>query len=212
MKRCPRAVILADGESLRSVLSERAGSGGSAGAIVPDPPGQCNRTRTGIMRSHSIGGMNMTKVLFLCVHNSARSQMAEAFLKKYGGERFLAESAGLEPGVLNPYVVRAMTESGIDISGNQTKSVFDLFNAGRVFQVVITVCSREAAERCPIFPGLAERHHWPFADPSTFTGSDDEIMAKVREVRDEIRDAVMGFLNRGYTIRHIEKGFPVRAS
>ncbi len=94
----------------------------------------------------------MTKVLFLCVHNSARSQMAEAFLKRDGAGRFEVESAGLEPGKLNPYVVRAMMEKGIDISGNPTKSVFDLFNAKKVYQIVVTVCSKEAAEKCPIFP------------------------------------------------------------
>ncbi len=136
----------------------------------------------------------MTKVLFLCVHNSARSQMAEAFFKKLAGDRFVAESAGLEPGRLNPFVVRAMAESGIDISGNPTKSVFDLFRAGKVYQAVITVCSKEAAERCPIFPGLSERHHWPFADPSTFTGSDEEIMVQVRAVRDEIEAAIKAFI------------------
>jgi len=136
----------------------------------------------------------MTKVLFLCVHNSAHSQMAEAFFKKLAGDRFVAESAGLEPGRLNPFVVRAMAESGIDISGNPTKSVFDLFKAGKVYQAVITVCSKEAAERCPIFPGLSERHHWPFADPSTFTGSDEEIMVQVRAVRDEIEAAVKAFI------------------
>jgi arsenate reductase len=136
----------------------------------------------------------MTKVLFLCVHNSARSQMAEAFLKKHGGGRSEVESAGLEPGKLNPYVVRAMAEVGIDIAGNPTKSVFDLFEAKKVFQVVVTVCSKEAAERCPIFPGLAERHHWPFDDPSSFKGTDEEIMARVRSVRDEIEDAVMTFV------------------
>jgi len=136
----------------------------------------------------------MTKVLFLCVHNSARSQMAEAFLKKLAGDRFVAESAGLEPGRLNPFVVRAMAEAGIDISGNPTKSVFDLFKAGKVYQAVITVCSKEAAERCPVFPGLSKRHHWPFADPSTFTGSDEEIMDQVRAVRDEIEAAVKTFI------------------
>src|SRR5512145_1859027 len=112
----------------------------------------------------------MTKVLFLCVHNSARSQMAQAFLIKHGGGRFEAESAGLEPGKLNPYVVRAMAEVGIDISRNETKSVFDLFAAKRVFQIVVTVCSKEAAERCPVFPGLSEKLHWPFPDPSIFGG------------------------------------------
>jgi arsenate reductase len=136
----------------------------------------------------------MTKVLFLCVHNSARSQMAEAFLKKHGEGRFEAESAGLEPGRLNPFVVRAMAEVGIDISHNATKSVFDLFEAKRVFQVVVTVCSKEAAERCPIFPGLAERHHWPFDDPSAMKGSEEEVMAGVRRVRDEIDEAVRLFV------------------
>jgi len=133
----------------------------------------------------------MTKVLFLCVHNSARSQMAEAFLKKYGAGRFETESAGLEAGKLNPYVIRAMAEKGIDISRNPTKSVFDLFEQKRVFQIVVTVCSKEAAEKCPIFPGLSEKIHWPFPDPSSFTGSDEEIMEKVRAVRDMIEEAVL---------------------
>jgi arsenate reductase len=119
--------------------------------------------------------------------------MAEAFLEKHGGDRFQVESAGLEPGMLNPFVVRAMAEVGIDISGNQTTSVFDLFNAKRVFQVVVTVCSKEAAERCPVFPGLAMRLHWPFSDPSTFTGNDEQIMAQVRTVRDQIELAVKEF-------------------
>jgi len=132
----------------------------------------------------------MTRVLFLCVHNSARSQMAEAFLKRLGGGRFESESAGLEPGRLNPYVVRAMAEAGVDISSNPTKSVFDLAAAGRSYDLVVTVCSKEAAERCPVFPGRAERLHWPFADPSAFSGNDEEIMDKVRGVRDEIEKAV----------------------
>ena len=136
----------------------------------------------------------MTKVLFLCVHNSARSQMAEAFLRKHGGDRFAVESAGLEKGQLNPYVVRAMAEAGIDISRNETKSVFDLFSAGRVYQIVVTVCSKEAAEKCPIFPGLSEKIQWPFPDPSTFTGTDEEIMTQVRKVRDQIEEAVKEFV------------------
>jgi arsenate reductase len=136
----------------------------------------------------------MTKVLFLCVHNSARSQMAEAFLVKHGGGRFEAESAGLEPGRLNPFVVRAMAEVGVDISHNATKSVFDLFEARKVYQVVVTVCSKEAAERCPVFPGLSKKIHWPFDDPSSFTGSDEEIMVRVRKVRDQIEEAVREFV------------------
>jgi len=136
-----------------------------------------------------------TKGLFVCGHNSARSQMAEAFLKAIAGDRFEAESAGLEPGRLNPFVVRAMAEIGIDISRNPTRSVFDLAAAGKRFDYVITVCSKEAAERCPIFPGKAEKLHWPFDDPSSFKGTDEEIMEKVHAVRDGIEEAVMRFVS-----------------
>ena len=135
----------------------------------------------------------MISVLFICVHNSARSQMAEAYLEKFAGDAFQVESAGLEPGKLNPYVVRALQEEGIDISSKKTQDVFVLYRAGRRYQYVVTVCSKEAAERCPIFPGHTERLHWPFPDPSTFTGSDEEIMAKMREVRDAIRERVRLF-------------------
>ncbi len=127
------------------------------------------------------------KVLFVCIHNSARSQMAEAWLNHLYGDRFDAESAGLEPGTLNAYAVRVMAEAGIDIADAATKSVFDLYRAGRLYNYVVTVCDQEAAERCPIFPGAAERIHWSFADPSKATGSDIEKMAQVRAVRDQIR-------------------------
>lgn len=137
----------------------------------------------------------MTRVLFICIHNSARSQIGEAYLKELGGERFEVESAGIEPGSLNPHVVKALQEDGIDIRNKRTKSVFDLAKRGRVFDYVIAVCSKEAAERCPIFPGKGVRLHWPFPDPSTFTGSDDEIMAQVREVRDSIKARVQVFLH-----------------
>jgi arsenate reductase len=140
----------------------------------------------------------MSNVLFICVHNSARSQMAEAYLRKFGGDVFKVESAGLEPGKLNPYVVRALQEESIDISSKKTQSVFDLYKAGRVYRYVIMVCSKEATERCPIFPGRAERHHWPFPDPSTFTGSDEEIMTKVREVRDAIKEKVRLFVEETF--------------
>jgi arsenate reductase len=136
----------------------------------------------------------MKKVLFLCVHNSARSQMAEAYLAKFGAGRFIAESAGLEPGKLNPFVVRALAEDGIDIAGKSTRDVFSLFRSGATFDAVVTVCSKEAAERCPIFPGRVERHHWPFDDPSRFKGSDEEIMAQVRVVRDAIKAKVQEFV------------------
>ena len=110
-----------------------------------------------------------TRVLFVCLHNSARSQMAEAFLNHLAGDRFEAESAGLEPGPLNPLAIEAMGEVGIDISMNQAKSVFALYKADRLYRYVISVCD-EAAQRCPIFPGFATNLHWSFEDPSVFHG------------------------------------------
>ena len=130
------------------------------------------------------------KVLFICIHNSARSQMAEAFLKQQCGEAFEVHSAGLEPGKLNPIVVEAMQEIGIDISGNQTKSVFDMFKSGKMFAYVITVCDETSAERCPVFPGGTARLHWSFPDPSGFRGERQEVLARTREVRDAIRKRV----------------------
>ncbi|MBK8882509.1 MAG: arsenate reductase ArsC [Bacteroidales bacterium] len=135
------------------------------------------------------------KVLFLCVHNSARSQMAEAFLNQLGGDIFIAESAGLEPGILNPFVIEVMQESGIDISDNQTRSAFDLFKLGRIFHYVITVCDAANAERCPVFPGVTKRIAWSFEDPSSFTGTYDEKLAKTRQVRDNIRLAIEELVN-----------------
>ena len=139
--------------------------------------------------------MEKIKVLFLCVHNSARSQMAEAYLNQLAGEIFSAESAGLEPGTLNPFVVEAMQESGIDISGKQTRSAFDLFRQGRMFQFVITVCDAANAERCPIFPGVTKRISWSFEDPTSFKGTHEEILAQTRLVRDKIRSAIEVFIN-----------------
>ncbi|HWX20854.1 MAG TPA: arsenate reductase ArsC [Candidatus Binatia bacterium] len=130
------------------------------------------------------------KVLFVCVHNSARSQMAEAWLNHECPEQFEAHSAGLEPGALNPLVVEAMKESGIDISGNSTKSVFDIFKAGKMFAYVITVCDQASAERCPIFGGVARRLVWSFPDPATLSGTHGQKMECVREIRDQIRQQV----------------------
>ena len=126
------------------------------------------------------------RVLFICVHNSARSQMAEAFLKQSCGDVFEVHSAGLEPGKLNPIVVEAMREVGIDISGNPTKSVFDMFKSGRIFHYVITVCDETSAERCPIFPGVTKRLHWSFPDPSALQGTHAEKLARTCEIRDLI--------------------------
>jgi arsenate reductase (thioredoxin) len=127
------------------------------------------------------------KVLFICVHNSARSQMAEAFLEKICGDDFDARSAGLEPGRLNPLAVEAMREIGIDISQNQTQSVFDVFKSGELFAYVITVCDESNAERCPIFAGVTKRLHWSFPDPAALGGTREERLAGTRKIRDQIR-------------------------
>lgn len=146
-----------------------------------------------------------TRVLFVCVHNSARSQMAEEYLRRLGGEEFEVESAGLEPGTLNPLVVQALAEDGIDISHKQTRDVFDVYRGGRTFAYVVTVCSREAEEKCPIFPGPAVRLNWPFEDPSQFEGSDEERLAQTRAVRDEIKEKIASFLE-SYHRRHETNG------
>jgi glycerol uptake facilitator-like aquaporin len=126
-------------------------------------------------------------VLFVCVHNSARSQMAEAFLNERCADDFVAESAGLEPGTLNPLAVEAMREVGIDISKNAAKSASDLFKAGTQYSFVITVCDEASAERCPVFPGGARRLHWSFPDPAALQGTWGERLAKTRLIRDQIR-------------------------
>ena len=139
--------------------------------------------------------MKPTRVLFVCVHNSARSQMAEAYLNHLGEGRFEAESAGLEPGTLNPCVVQVMKEDGIDPSGNETKSVFDLFKRGGLYSFVVTVCDETSAEKCPIFPGAAKCLHWSFADPSSLSGTEDEKLERTREIRDEIRRKVRSWID-----------------
>jgi arsenate reductase len=140
------------------------------------------------------------KILFVCIHNSARSQMAEAFLNQLGGDQFEAESAGLEPGLLNPNVVQVMAETGIDISGNQTKAVFDFIQQTKSYQAVITVCDAASTERCPVFPGKVKRIAWSFADPSGFTGSKMEILAQTRKVRDAIKEKVFDFIQEAGSV------------
>ena len=119
--------------------------------------------------------------------------MAEAFLKQTCGEEFEAFSAGLKPGKLNPIVVEAMREIGIDISGNQTKAVFDMFKSGKMFQYVITVCDETSAERCPIFPGVTKRLHWGFPDPSAISGTNEQKLERTRQIRDTIRERVQAW-------------------
>jgi arsenate reductase (thioredoxin) len=120
--------------------------------------------------------------------------MSKAFLKHYAGDRFDAQSAGLEPGKLNPLVVEAMAEIGIDISQNKTRSVFDVWKRGDLFQYVIAVCDAESAEKCPIFPGPTTRLHWSFPDPSKVTGKYEQKLQKVRQIRDEIAAKIQEWL------------------
>ena len=124
------------------------------------------------------------RVLFLCTHNSARSQMAENLMNVMLGDLYEAYSAGIEPGRLNPYVVRAMSELDIDISANRTKGVDEF--AQQEFDFVVTVCDN-AGKSCPFFPGAKQTIHQSFSDPSTFTGTDEEILEQVRLIRDQIR-------------------------
>lgn len=138
--------------------------------------------------------MSKPGILAICIHNSARSQMAEEYLRKYGGDLFEVESAGIEPGSLNPTVVRLLLEDGIDIAGKATRSVFDLHGAGRSFDYVIAVCDPEAQERCPIFPAEKRRFHWPFPDPSKATGTDAQKLEYVRGIQDQIRQKVIQFV------------------
>jgi len=135
------------------------------------------------------------KVLFVCIHNSARSQMAEAFLNELGGDRFEAMSAGVEPGALNPSAVEVMKEVGIDISNNKVNDVFDFFKAGIRFSYAITVCDEASAEKCPIFPGNTTRIHWSFPDPSTVRGNEQERLQATREIRDDIRAKVADWIS-----------------
>lgn len=136
----------------------------------------------------------MIKVLFVCIHNSARSQMAETFLNDLGAGLFEAESAGLEAGTLNPYVVRAMRELDYDISGNETNDVFDYHKEGRIYQAVVKVCDQINGERCPIFPRTLINENWNLEDPSSIQGDDEAIMNRTREIRDQILERVKAFI------------------
>ena len=137
--------------------------------------------------------MSKPKVLFLCTTNSARSQMAEAFLKKYGGDKFEAYSAGLEPKAIDPYTEQVMRGIGFPLTNQYSKSFREYM--GKVhFAYLITVCA-EAEKNCPTtFPGVGQRLHWSFEDPAAFEGSDEEKVAKFREVRDKIEQEIKKWL------------------
>lgn len=129
----------------------------------------------------------MQKVLFICIHNSARSQMAEAYLNQFGLGKFIAESAGLESGTLNPFVVKVMAEEGIDISNNTCDSVFDFHKEGREYDLVVKVCDQINGERCPIFPSAKATLNWNLQDPSSLDGSDEDKLNRTREIRNQIK-------------------------
>lgn len=134
------------------------------------------------------------RVLFVCVHNSARSQLAEEYLRLMAGDRFVVESAGLTAGTLNPHVVAVLQDEGIDLSHKKTQAVRDLFQRGETYQWVVTVCSREAEENCPVFPGPVRRLSWPFPDPAGFTGSPEEVRVQVGTLAAEIKQQVRQFI------------------
>jgi arsenate reductase len=136
-----------------------------------------------------------TKVLFLCTGNSARSQMAEAFLRKYASDRFEAYSAGLEPTSINPDTERVMEEAGIPLNGHYAKPLSDYM--GKVhFGYLITVCAN-AEKKCPtVCPGMGQRAHWGFEDPAAFAGSEADTLARFREVRDQIDGRIQEWLEQ----------------
>ena len=127
------------------------------------------------------------RVLFICTHNSARSQMAEGLLRHLAGDRFDAFSAGTEATEVRPLAIKAMREIGIDISHQHSKTLEGYLH--EPFDMVITVCD-SAAEACPIFPGAVQRRHWSFEDPSRATGTEDEQLVVYRRIRDEIRSRI----------------------
>jgi len=139
--------------------------------------------------------MEKKRVLFVCIHNSARSQMAQAFLNLIAGDRFVAESAGLEAGTLNPLAVEAMAEVGIDISGNTTRRAFDLLKSGKRFQYVITVCDAANSQKCPVFPGALQHINWSFPDPAQLQGTHEEKMKEVRKIRDAIKAKIESWIS-----------------
>ena len=142
------------------------------------------------------------KVLFLCIENRARSQMAEAFLRRHAGDQFEVYSAGLEPAPIHPHVYEVMEEVGIDLEGHYSKGVGDFLNKA-YFGILITVCEK-AEERCPTFPGLGERHYWPIEDPVVVDGSEEERLDAFRRARDEIEQRLLDWLRDRRSERDLE--------
>ena len=135
------------------------------------------------------------RVMFICIHNSGRSQIGEAILRNLAGDRFEVHSAGIEAGKLNPLVVKSMEEIGISMEGHYAKKALEYIDRGEHFDYVITVCDETNAERCPMFPGQHVRIHWGFPDPSALTGTDEEKLAGIRPIRDAIAAKVKEWLD-----------------
>ena len=144
--------------------------------------------------------MGKTKVIFLCTGNSARSQMAEAFLRHYAGEYFEVFSAGFDPKPMNPFTIKVLNEVGLDLKDQYPKDLSQFLGKTH-FGVVITVCAK-AEEKCPTLPGVSTRLFWPFEDPAKFQGTDEEKLAKFREIRDQIDEKIKTWLK--------EKGFAAK--
>jgi len=136
----------------------------------------------------------MLRVLFICEHNSARSQMAEAYLQNLGGALFEVESCGIEAGIINPLVIEVMEEKGYDLRGKTTRTALNLLQQGRSYDIIVTVCSRKASEQCPIFPGKALRLNWPFDDPAKIEGDRETKLESIRGIRDRIEEKVREFI------------------
>lgn len=138
----------------------------------------------------------MIKVLFICIHNNARSQIAEELLRKYGGSDFEVSSAGINPQEINPLVIQVLKEDeNIDISRKQTHSVIDFYKSGHTFHYVITVCDETHSQRCPIFPGVTHRLYWAFENPANLTGNDQEKLQKIKKIKEDIKKSVMHFMH-----------------
>ena len=131
--------------------------------------------------------------IFLCIENRARSQMAEALLRHFAGDRFAVYSAGFDPSPIHPLVYQVMEEEGLDLEGHYPKSVYDFLNKLH-FGYVITVCEK-AEKKCPIFPGVGRRMFWPVEDPVAFEGSAEEALEKFREARDQLKQHILGWLD-----------------
>lgn len=138
--------------------------------------------------------MEKPRVLFLCTGNSARSQMAEALLRKYAGNKFEVHSAGLEPTAIHPMTIKVLKEIGIDANQQYAKPLTKYLGKTH-FSYLITVCSK-AEKRCPFFPGLSQRLHWPFDDPADFTGSEEERLTFFRMIRDQIDTKIQDWLSK----------------